>query len=76
MGSEEFIRLQFEEYLLALLSCMKYHEELDSVNTGDPTRRGKGEIQSLNIEGDPALEFNPEFLAQWQNTSNYALFKR
>ncbi|RJE18594.1 avl9 protein [Aspergillus sclerotialis] len=76
MGSEEFIRLQFEEYLLALLSCMKYHEELDSVNTGDPTRKGKGEIQSLNIEGDPALEFNSEFLAQWQNTSNYALFKR
>lgn len=76
MGSEEFIRLQFEEYLLALLSCMKYHEELDAFNTGDPSRRGKGEIQSLNIEGDPALEFNPEFLAQWQGTSNYALFKR
>ncbi len=24
-GSEEFIRLQFEEYLLALLSSIKYH---------------------------------------------------
>jgi hypothetical protein len=24
-GSEEFIRLQFEEYLLALLSAVKYH---------------------------------------------------
>lgn len=55
---------------------MKYHEELDAFNTGDPSRRGKGEIQSLNIEGDPALEFNPEFLAQWQSTANYALFKR
>lgn len=76
MGSEEFIRLQFEEYLLALLSCMKYHEELEAFNAGDPSRRGPGEIQSLNIEGDPALEFNSEFLAQWQNTSNYALFKR
>lgn len=76
MGSEEFIRLQFEEYLLALLSCMKYHEELAPLSAGDSGRRSKGELQALNIEGDPALEFNPEFLAQWQNTSNYVLFKR
>lgn len=76
MGSEEFIRLQFEEYLLALLSCMKYHEELNSFNAGGSGHRSKGELQALNIEGDPALEFNSEFLAQWQHTSNYALFKR
>jgi len=25
-GSEEFLRLQFEEYLLALLSCVKYRQ--------------------------------------------------
>ncbi|GAB1193536.1 hypothetical protein APSETT444_002757 [Aspergillus pseudonomiae] len=75
MGSEEFIRLQFEEYLLALLSCMKYHEELDSFNAGDPGRRSKEQLEAFNIEGDPALEFNAEFLAQWQDTSNYALFK-
>lgn len=76
MGSEEFIRLQFEEYLLALLSCMKYHEQLNSFNVGDSGYRSKGELQALNIEGDPALEFNPEFLTYWQSTSNYALFKR
>ncbi|KAE8147834.1 avl9 protein [Aspergillus avenaceus] len=76
MGSEEFIRLQFEEYLLALLSCMKYHEELDSFNSGDPGRRSREQLEAFNIEGDPALEFNAEFLTQWQNTSNYALFKR
>ncbi|KAE8360514.1 transport protein Avl9-domain-containing protein [Aspergillus caelatus] len=76
IGSEEFIRLQFEEYLLALLSCMKYHEELNSFNAGDPGRRSREQLEAFNIEGDPALEFNAEFLAQWQNTSNYALFKR
>lgn len=75
MGSEEFIRLQFEEYLLALLSCMKYHEELTG-SANDSGRRNRLQLQNLNIEGDPALEFNAEFLAQWQNTSNYALFKR
>jgi Transport protein Avl9 len=29
-GSEEFIRLQFEEYLLALLASVKYHTFLQS----------------------------------------------
>jgi hypothetical protein len=76
MGSEEFIRLQFEEYLLALLSCMKYHEELNSFTAGDPGRRSRDQLEAFNIEGDPALEFNVEFLEMWQNTSNYALFKR
>lgn len=76
MGSEEFIRLQFEEYLLALLSSMKYHEELHSLVSGDSPHRSRAQLQNFNIEGDPALDFNAEFLAQWQKTSNYALFSR
>lgn len=76
MGSEEFIRLQFEEYLLALLSCMQYHEELESYNSGESGRRSQSQLQAFNIEGDPALEFNPEFLAKWKTTANYALFKQ
>lgn len=76
MGSEEFIRLQFEEYLLALLACMKYHEDLNSFNAGDPGHKSRAQLEAFNIEGDPALEFNSEFLTLWQNTPNYALFKR
>ncbi|KAJ5901968.1 Late secretory pathway protein AVL9 [Penicillium taxi] len=76
MGSEEFIRLQFEEYLLALLSCMKYHEELNSCTSGDSPHRSRAQLQNFNIEGDPALDFNVEFLTQWKKTSNYALFSR
>ncbi|KAL2813697.1 transport protein Avl9-domain-containing protein [Aspergillus granulosus] len=76
MGSEEFIRLQFEEYLLALLSSMKYHEELNSYLTGEPGRRSRAQLDAYNIEGDPALEFNQDFLELWRTTSNYALFQR
>ncbi|KAJ5975754.1 hypothetical protein N7481_009461 [Penicillium waksmanii] len=76
MGSEEFIRLQFEEYLLALLSSMKYHEELSSFTSGDSGHRSRAQLQNFNIEGDPAVDFNTEFLIQWQKTSNYALFSR
>lgn len=76
MGSEEFIRLQFEEYLLALLSSMKYHEELTSYTSGESGHRSKAQLQNFNIEGDPAVDFNTEFLTQWQMTPNYALFSR
>ncbi|KAJ5158318.1 Late secretory pathway protein AVL9 [Penicillium coprophilum] len=76
MGSEEFIRLQFEEYLLALLSSMKYHEELHPSDVGESGNLSKTQLQNLNIEGDPAIDFNTEFLAQWKTTSNYALFSR
>ncbi|KAL6719937.1 hypothetical protein ACLMJK_001858 [Lecanora helva] len=62
MGSEEFIRLQFEEYLLALLSAMKYHLYL-SKHTPLP-----------GIEGDPSLDFNIDFLTHWQQTSSFHLF--
>ncbi|KAJ5588494.1 hypothetical protein N7537_011172 [Penicillium hordei] len=76
MGSEEFIRLQFEEYLLALLSSMKYHEELYPCDVGESGHRSRTQLQNLNIEGDPAIDFNTEFLTQWKTTSNYALFSR
>ncbi|CAG7946540.1 unnamed protein product [Penicillium nalgiovense] len=77
MGSEEFIRLQFEEYLLALLSSMKYHEELyPSDDVAEAGHRSITKLQNLNIEGDPAIDFNTDFLTQWKTTSNYALFSR
>ncbi|EER27183.1 hypothetical protein CPC735_025190 [Coccidioides posadasii C735 delta SOWgp] len=80
LGSEEFIRLQFEEYLLALLSSMKYHEQVASqVSLGSPKDGPKSpgfQSQATDIEGDPALDFNIEFLERWQTTSNYALFNR
>lgn len=64
MGSEEFIRLQFEEYLLALLSSVKYHIYLeDSQNT-----------PVLSIDGDPSQDFNPDWIDSWRRTSSYALF--
>ena len=62
MGSEVFIRLQFEEYLLALLSSVKYHLYL-SHSPPLPA-----------IEGDPTIDFNPDFIHNWRQTSNFALF--
>ena len=64
MGSEEFIRLQFEEYLLALLSSVKYHIYLESPQNPP----------LLSIEGDPSTNFNPDWIHSWRQTSSFALF--
>jgi len=66
MGSEEFIRLQFEEYLLALLAAVKYHIYLtDNPSTSPPLP---------SIEGDPSIDFNPDWIHAWQQTSSFKLF--
>lgn len=64
MGSEEFIRLQFEEYLLALLSSVKYHIYLETPQNAP----------LVSIEGDPSQDFNPDWIDSWRQTSSYALF--
>ncbi|KAF2089748.1 hypothetical protein K490DRAFT_55320 [Saccharata proteae CBS 121410] len=68
-GSEEFIRLQFEEYLLALLSATKYRLYCDA-HKDSPI---KGPVIS-EIDGDPAADFGHDFLAAWMKTENFRIF--
>lgn len=71
-GSEEFIRQQFEEYLLALLSSVSYHDHQSS-------SRKAGHFQAPldhASEEDPSLDFNSDFIHAWKQTSNCALFTR
>ncbi|KAK5112351.1 hypothetical protein LTR62_004314 [Meristemomyces frigidus] len=67
-GSEEFIRLQFEEYLLALLSAEKYHQFLQTRTETKPLL--------ADIDGDPSLDFNAAFLDAWRQTENYRLWNQ
>ncbi|KAF2837340.1 hypothetical protein M501DRAFT_202322 [Patellaria atrata CBS 101060] len=62
-GSEEFIRLQFEEYILALLAAVKYKQ-----HTGHKDDSQWGE--------DPSSEFNPEFIDAWMKTDNFRVFNK
>ncbi|KAL9092094.1 MAG: hypothetical protein Q9165_004527 [Trypethelium subeluteriae] len=66
-GSEEFIRLQFEEYLLALLSSVKYRQFVE---------KHKDDSKALlsEVEGDPASEFGNDWIDAWMQTENYRLF--
>jgi hypothetical protein len=82
VGSEEFIRLQFEEYLLALLSSVNHREHIGpsipakSSEATSKDSNNKTRSTDNNIDGDPTLEFSTEFITQWQTTPNHALFHR
>ncbi|KAB5577743.1 transport protein Avl9-domain-containing protein [Coniochaeta sp. 2T2.1] len=69
VGSEEFIRLQFEEYLLSLISSMKYHNYLLKHNHSP-------KMALPHIEGDPAADFGLDFLEAWSRTDNYRIWDR
>lgn len=74
-GSEDAIRLQFEEYVLSLLSSMAYqvyHESMSEANI--PASVSNTEHYPDPV--DTASDFNPEFLAMWRETNNFALFNR
>uniref|UniRef100_A0A093ULY3 Late secretory pathway protein AVL9 n=1 Tax=Talaromyces marneffei PM1 TaxID=1077442 RepID=A0A093ULY3_TALMA len=75
VGSEEFIRLQFEEYLLALLASTNHRQHVQPMSPGKAAE-AKSKGQSADTEGDPTLDFNTDFVAHWQTTRNYALFHR
>ncbi|KAI0972584.1 transport protein Avl9-domain-containing protein [Xylaria arbuscula] len=66
-GSEEFIRLQFEEYLLSLISAVKYRNYL-AKNAGNP------KATLPYIEGDPSTDFGSEWIEYWTRTENYRLW--
>ncbi|KAI1415751.1 transport protein Avl9-domain-containing protein [Hypoxylon sp. FL1857] len=66
-GSEEFIRLQFEEYLLSLISSVKYHNYLIQ-NAHNP------KALLPHIEGDPSTDFSNEWVDYWMKTENYRMW--
>ncbi len=69
VGSEEFIRVQFEEYLLSLISSVKYHAHL-ARHAHNP----RGAPLLPDIEGDPSHDFAPDFVDAWSRTENHRLW--
>ncbi|KAF2668373.1 hypothetical protein BT63DRAFT_402249 [Microthyrium microscopicum] len=68
-GSEEFIRLQFEEYLLALLSAVKYKLYTES-------KRSDNKQAIIEVEGEPVNEFGPDWIKAWMQTENFRIFNK
>ncbi|KAG9238841.1 cytoplasm protein [Amylocarpus encephaloides] len=69
VGSEEFIRLQFEEYLLSLISAVKCHNYL--IHHANNPR-----AMFPQVEGDPALDFGSIWIDAWTRSENYRIWER
>ncbi|RKF80517.1 Late secretory pathway protein AVL9 [Golovinomyces cichoracearum] len=69
VGSQEFIRFQFEEYLLSLLSAVKYHNHILE-NAGDSS------VLLPQIEGDPSSDFGVDWIEAWIRSENYQIWNR
>ncbi|KAF2650824.1 LAlv9 family protein-like protein [Lophiostoma macrostomum CBS 122681] len=67
-GSEEFIRMQFEEYLLAMLSAVKCKIYLEKNKDNDHV--------IPDVDGDPASEFSNDWVEAWMQTENFRIFHK
>jgi len=67
-GSEEFIRMQFEEYLLAMLSSVKYKLYMDKHPSHEPLMP--------EVHGDPASEFSNDWVHAWMQTENFRIWNK
>ncbi|POS86903.1 hypothetical protein EPUL_002695 [Erysiphe pulchra] len=67
IGSQEFIRLQFEEYLVSLLSSVKYHNHLIEY-AADPS------ATLPMVDGDPSSDYGVEWVDLWTRSENYKIW--
>ncbi|KAG5941331.1 hypothetical protein E4U59_001803 [Claviceps monticola] len=65
VGSEDFIRSQFEAYLLGLISSVKYYNFLASQ---------VDDVSSLGADSDPTADYGLEWVEAWAKTENYRIW--
>ncbi|KAA8915999.1 hypothetical protein TRICI_001814 [Trichomonascus ciferrii] len=68
-GSEDYIRVQFEDYIINLLASVKYDSFLTK-------RAHQPHMVRSNIEGNPIKLYNMEWVEEWQKTNNYRIFNK
>jgi hypothetical protein len=68
VGSEEFIRLQFEEYLLSLISAVKCHNYMN--------HHAHNPKMLPQVEGDPSHDFGVDWIEAWSRSENYRIWDR
>ncbi|KAG5370097.1 Late secretory pathway protein [Yarrowia sp. C11] len=68
-GNEDYVRLQFEDYLMGLLSAVKYDNFLSSHGSAPPP-----EMLLKEVHGNPVKQFSLDWVNCWRATLNYELF--
>ncbi|VEU21779.1 DEKNAAC102741 [Brettanomyces naardenensis] len=71
-GGDDYIRYQFEDYLIGMLSSIKYDRFLKANESKLDTIR----YLNLNEFENQVNEFNLKFIGQYKGTKNYEIFEK
>lgn len=71
LGSEDYIRIQFEDYIVNLLSSVKYDNFLKR-----KASLPNSAMLDRNIKGNPISLYNNEWVEAWRTTNNYRMFNK
>ncbi|QPG74941.1 hypothetical protein FOA43_002279 [Brettanomyces nanus] len=71
-GGDDFIRYQFEDYLIGMLSTIKYDQFLSANKDNLQTLS----YLNLNQFEDQVTEFNSRFIDRYMQTQNFKLFEK
>ncbi|CDR44121.1 CYFA0S13e03862g1_1 [Cyberlindnera fabianii] len=71
LGSDDYIRLQFEDYLTGFLASVKYNNLISRFDGVPPS-----ELVTKEYDHSQLKYFNVNFVNMWKQTHNYSLFNR
>lgn len=69
VGSDDFIRYQFEDYIRSLLSTMRFHQYSNKFRSTPP-----GFDITVNKHFGSLKTFNEAFIESWLNTKNFKIW--
>lgn len=70
LGSDDYLRQQFEDYLLGLLASVKYETYLQRLGPEPP------QIFTRDFAPNPLKAFNMAWATLWKQTNNYRIFNK
>lgn len=71
-GSEDFVRQQFEDYIMGLLSSVKYDQFLSRFSSNNPPKA----MRLREVDGNPIKLFNQTWVQEWRRTQNFRIFAK
>lgn len=66
-GNDDYIRHQFEDYLLSLLSSTRYSQYVEKFKQAPPGYDLKDDLGNTSL-------FNSKFMSSWKSTNNYRIW--
>ncbi|KAG7663381.1 uncharacterized protein J8A68_003129 [[Candida] subhashii] len=69
IGSDDYIRYQFEDYLNSLISTMRFSQYVDRFQLPPPGFTTEGDKHIGNT-----VDFNPKFIEAWKQSQNFKIW--